>query len=114
MSTKTESYAGSEIEVTEVDGTFVVAVDGIEIRKTFHSSALALDYARRRVTLKNRREARAEQPVGSTLDLTWSADDVIDYFDKKSRDRHARNRALLLERHGLDIGDFETWAAGDE
>lgn len=112
MQTRTDSYGGAELEATETDGVWVVTIDGKEVRKNFPSAQLAMDYARRRVTLRNRRETRAE--TSRTEIPTWTGDEAREYFALKSRERHNRNRALLLERHGLDLGSFEAWENGDE
>jgi len=55
VETRTVEHGGSVIEATDDGREVLVTIDDVEVRKTFPSMMHALDYAKRRITLRNRR-----------------------------------------------------------
>lgn len=76
--TKAIEHHGRVIEVTDNGGAYFATIDGDEIDRSFPNAAVALDYAKRQVTLAVRRDARADEPAHIVV--------THNYMDETTRD----------------------------
>jgi hypothetical protein len=96
-------HAGASIEAAEVNGEWFVTIDGTEVKQSFRSAALALDYARRRVTLRNRRSTRQRSA------RAVAHEDTPEETERRARERFEAFRKRVADL--LDIGTYEEWSA---
>lgn len=99
--TRAVEHAGSTIEAAELGGAWYVSIDGRESSRSFPTATHALDWARRRVTARNRRASQAERPTRECTGA-WSFDEERSYY-RRQHERELAWRQRLLAEHGLEL-----------